>query len=72
MPTPPNPDLLRTPAAADYCSVSAEYLRDLAQKGRGPAVAARLGPGRGGGTFYSKEALDTWLARPLSRRKLSS
>lgn len=60
---------MKTPAAAAYCGVSADYLRDLAQDGRGPAIAARLGRGRGGGTFYTREALNAWLARPLSRRR---
>lgn len=61
-------ELLRTREAAAYAGVSACYLRRLAMRGRGPAVAERRGVGCKGGNLYERQELDRWAADRRAQR----
>ena len=53
---------LKTPRAAEYAGVCADYLRQLASRGVGPRIAKPLGRGHERGNFYTRADLDAWMA----------
>ena len=64
------PKRLRTPAAAEYCSLSPRTLEKLRVLGGGPIFMCLGAGARGRAVVYDSRDLDAWLA--AKRRRSTS